>query len=303
MKHFNREWLIRGLFRLLAALPLRTIQGLGGSIGWLANWVPNRVSQVVKTNLRLCFPELSHHQQRQLMKRSLVQMGRTTAEIGPLWLWSGERVLGLVREVRGEDAFRQALARGQGIIAAGPHLGAWEVAGLYLSAHYPTTTLYRPPRMEGMEELVRTARGRAGAHLVPTDGKGVRALYQALGQGRVVAILPDHNPGQGAGIFAPFFGIQANTMVLLPRLAARGKSPVFFLYAERLAKGQGYRLHFVPGEADIGHEDALRGCTALNAGVEACIRHCPEQYQWGYKRFKVRPEREQDFYRKQVSLQ
>ena len=51
-------------------------------------------------------------------------------------LWSGTVVAGrrLVREVRGEDELKRALAAGKGVIAASPHLGAWELAGLELFA-------------------------------------------------------------------------------------------------------------------------------------------------------------------------
>ncbi|MGB5718252.1 MAG: hypothetical protein WBN81_14325, partial [Gammaproteobacteria bacterium] len=38
--------------------------------------------------------------------------------------------------------------------------------------------------------------------------------------------------------------------------------------------------------------------TATNQAVEDCVRECPEQYQWSYRRFKTRPEGEAAFYKK-----
>ena len=35
---------------------------------------------------------------------------------------------------------------------------------------------------------------------------------------------------------------------------------------------------------------------AMNRAVEELVRECPEQYQWGYRRFKRRPEGEVPFY-------
>jgi len=217
-------------------------------------------------------------------------------EIGALWFWKTNRALEKVKGSSGEEDFRASLEEGRGVIVAGPHLGAWEIAGLYLASRYPITILFRPPRLASLGEQVREARSRNGANLVPTDASGVKALHGALASGKVVGILPDHNPGQGKGVFAPFFGIPANTMVLLPRLAAKYQTPVYFVYAERLRRGKGFHIHFVPGEACIGSFDTTKGCTCLNQGLETCIRRQTEQYQWGYKRFKVRPEGESDFY-------
>jgi KDO2-lipid IV(A) lauroyltransferase len=90
-------------------------------------------------------------------------------------------------------------------------------------------------------------------------------------------------------LHAPFFNLPANTMTLLPRLAAKTGAAVIFCYAERLSKNRGFHLHFLPGSAQIGHADPLTGATALNAGIETCVRRLPEQYQWSYKRFKIRP--------------
>ena len=39
----------------------------------------------------------------------------------------------------------------------------------------------------------------------------------------------------------------------------------------------------------INDPDPVVSATALNRGVEACVRAVPEQYLWSYKRFKSRP--------------
>ncbi|MEM7588455.1 MAG: hypothetical protein AAF560_34020, partial [Acidobacteriota bacterium] len=58
-----------------------------------------------------------------------------------------------------------------------------------------------------------------------------------------------------------------------------------------------FRVRFV--EAPDGMADAceIQAATQLNAGVEACVRQCPEQYLWTYKRFKTAPPGEPTPYR------
>jgi Kdo2-lipid IVA lauroyltransferase/acyltransferase len=132
--------------------------------------------------------------------------------------------------------------------------------------------------------------------LVATDTRGVRRLLQALRDGRAVGILPDQDPGDEGGRFAPFFGHPANTMLLLSRLAMRSGAPVFLLYAERLPRGRGYRLHFQRLSEAIGREPLDDSLAALNGAVEQAIRRRPEQYLWSYRRFKRQPPGYPPFY-------
>ncbi|CAK0747649.1 Kdo2-lipid IVA lauroyltransferase/acyltransferase [Gammaproteobacteria bacterium] len=291
-----REQLIWGLVQFFSVLPLRTAQGIGAVFGGMVSLFPNKTRRIVEINLRLCFPEMGEVERRHLIRRTLIEIGKSITEIGPLWLWDAQRILGLVKGVSGEEAFRADFNQGRGIILAGPHLGGWEMAGIYLSAHYPITILYRPLRLIGLGERVHAVRSRNGARLAATDKKGIKSLYQTLARGEVAVILPDHNPGRGMGVFAPFFNVTTNTMVLLPRLAAKDRVPVYFIYAERLPRGEGFHIHFIPGDPEISDPDIVQGCTHLNAGVENCIRRHPAQYQWGYKRFRVRPEGEVELY-------
>ncbi len=284
-----RARIARLVLRISALLPLPVAHPVGAMTGWLLALFPNRQRLISTINIRRCFPDLDEPVRRQLVRRSLIETGKTALEVGALWLWPRPQVLSLVKKVSGEEALKEALAHGNGAIIAAPHLGAWEMVGLYCSAQYPMTSLYRPPRMAELDKMIRNARERCGARLVPTDASGVRALYKALGAGELIGILPDQIPNTGNGLFAPFFGNDAYTMVLLSRLVQKTRAAVFFTYAERLPRGHGFHLHFVKADTGIGDPDPLKAVAALNRGVEQCVRSLPEQYQWSYRRFYMRP--------------
>ena len=289
-----RSALARALLQLCALLPLRAAHALGAGLGRLAARLPNKTRSVTLANVRRCFPDMPEQKRARLARHSLIETGRALTECGPLWLWHGLRVLGLVRRVSGEQQVIDALRRGKGLILVSPHLGAWEMVGLYCSSRWPLTSLYRTPRLAGLDGPVRAARERLGAQLVANNTAGVRALYQALSRGEAVGILPDQDPG--SGVFAPFFNVPANTMVLLPRLARKTGAAVVFVYAERLAHGAGYHIHFRTAPPGIAAEDPQRAAASLNQGVEECVRALPEQYLWSYKRFRTRPAGENGFY-------
>ncbi len=287
---------IKLLLRLTSLLPLSASHALGAGLGSLLNRFNNPMRHVARCNIDHCFPEWTPHQRSQLVRESLQETTKAALETGGLWLWSAEDILAKIQEVSGASLLKKAMASGKGVILAAPHLGAWEVAGLYCSRCGPMTTLYRPPRIQGLDSLMRNARERAGATLARTDAGGVRALYKALGRGELVAILPDQEPERTSGVFAPFFGIQANTMTLISRLAAKSGATVFMVYAERLPKGKGYHLHIQKTDSALAEGDEIQKATRLNQAVEQCVLQSPAQYQWAYKRFKTRPEGEYRFY-------
>ena len=111
-----------------------------------------------------------------------------------------------------------------------------------------------------------------------------------------VEMLPDQEPRDTGGVFAPFFGVSAYTMTLISKLAKKTNAAVFFAYMQRLPEGKGYRLIIEPAATGIDSDDELIAATALNRSIETCVRACPEQYLWAYRRFKQRPEGEKPVY-------
>lgn len=289
MKHL-KGWLSVSVLWLLALLPLKLAQRLGAGLGARAYKKKGKSYNITQLNIDLCFPELTADQKNELAKASLVETGKMAGELGMSWLWRSERVMAKVRSVHGEEIMAEALSQGRGVIVIGPHLGNWEVLGLYLSTRYKLTSMYRPPKIELMGRLIRKKRARLGAQLAPANVKGVRMAMKALRAGEVLGILPDQEADSGSGIFVPFFGQPAYTMKLLPQLAAQTGAAVVSAYARRLPDAQGFEIFFHKASEQINEKDLQCSAAAMNAEVEYCVRQIPEQYQWEYKRFQHRPD-------------
>ena len=289
-------YIIWGFLHIAAWLPLPLLHGIGHVAGNLLNAIPNRLRAITTQHIRQCLPELTGAQQRRLVRASLIETVKTLTETGVLWLRPGPRALHLIRTVDGRELVDAALKKGRGVILATPHLGSWEAAGLYGAASFHMTCLYRPLRLAKLERRVRNARARLGANYVTTSAAGIRTMYRTLEEGGTAALLPDQEPRPGSGIFAPFFGIPAWSGVLLARMARRTGAPVIFAWCERLPRGRGYHLHFRAAPQDIDDADLEVAAGAMNRAVEQLVRECPQQYQWGYRRFKRRPEGEKPFY-------
>lgn len=284
--------------RLLARLRLRSVHRLGAIIGASIARVPNRQRRNTLINIGLCLPELDRREAIALRNRCLREFGKTYAEIAHLWLRPSAEVLSLVRETRGTELLRRRPETG--LIVLSPHLGAWELAGLYLAAQGPTAIFYKPQKY--LDDMILAARKRSGATLAPITARGIRVLVQALQRGEYLGILPDQAPRADKGaVFAPFFGIPAYTMLLVNRLARKTGAPVVFLFAERLGPGEGYRMHCIKAPEAVADNDDATAAAALNEGIAACVRICPEQYLWPYRRFRERPPGMPKFYLGEVS--
>ncbi len=273
--------------RFFSRLPLPLLQRLGARIGALASAMRNASHyRTVRRNLELCFPEHDATWHDDMTRAALVSTGMTALEFAKTWGMPPEYSIGKIRDVHGGELFHEALASGRGVIGIVPHWGTWEFMNAWVNQFTSPIIMYKPGKQPGVDALVAEARGRLRATVVPTDDSGVRATFRELRKGGFTAILPDHIPGDNGGAFAPFFGISTWTGVMVPKLAARTGCQVIVMGCLRRSDGNGFDLHFLPADPDVGHDDLDTGVAAMNRSMEALIRMAPEQYQWTYKRFK-----------------
>ena len=268
------------LLRLVARLPLPLVHALGAVLGWMVYLGSPRYRRDFKANLATA--GLSGFR---LRCAAVAEAGKSAVEVPAVWLRPLGRVAGLVVEVYGWEHVDAGARGGKGIIIVTPHIGCWEMVGQYVASRMPITVMYRTPKIRGLEALMQIGRSRGPAmKSIPADLRGVRAMLKALKRGEAVGLLPDQVPGIGEGEWVEFFGRPAYTMTLVGRIAEQTGAAVLLCCAERLPRGRGYRFSAEPMLAPRPPESAVR---ALNRSLERLIRRHPDQYLWGYNRYKV----------------
>ena len=121
-------------------------------------------------------------------------------------------------------------------------------------------------------------------------------MLRALKKGETVGLLPDQVPPEGMGVWADFFGRRAYTMTMAAKLVAQTQCAVVLLRGERLGlwarwqRGCDYVVHAsrVPHEVEkvLASGDTAQSAAAVNRLMEDMIMQAPEQYLWGYNRYK-----------------
>jgi KDO2-lipid IV(A) lauroyltransferase len=281
------------LMRWLSHRSLGFLHVLGVLLGWAGYAVSGSYRRRLRANAALGG---ASHSQRQA---AIAHAGRMVAELPRLWLRPAAQPLAPPAHWEGAERVEQALGAGRGLLLLTPHIGAFEVSAQAYAERFgaraPMVALYRPARQAWLRELEQTARHRPGLLTAPASLAGVRQMLRALRQGQTVGLLPDQVPPDGMGVWAPFFGQPAYTMTLAARLSLQTGAPLLLALCERLPRAAGWRVRvFDPPEAlpeasafagdDEAHQTA---CAAtINRAMAFLIRQCPQQYLWGYDRFK-----------------
>ena len=273
------------IVRALSLLPLRALHAIGGALGWAVYWASPAYRRQFRANLPPCLA-----QRQGVLRHAIAESGKQVLELAWVWTRPSEQIQACTR-IDNAEALHAILAQDRAILMLTPHLGCFEViaqnhAASPIGRTRPMLALYRVPRKAALRPLFEQARTHKGLRLAPADLHGVRLMLRALRDRQIVGLLPDQVPSRGEGVWAPFFGRPAFTMTLPARLARAHDAIVLLLFAQRLAHGAGYRIHWEPlHEALSG--DPLQDATRINRAMEQLILRCPEQYLWSYNRYKA----------------
>lgn len=270
------------ILRFFSIFPSALLQALGWLLGWLVFLLSPTYRKRFIDNAKQAGFTFAQ------VRPAIGHAGRMVAELPKVW--SGPAV-----HVDMDQATRQLLDRAwqlqQGVLFITPHMGCFELASQTVAQYWgdargPLTVLYRPARQAYLAKMLESVRNRHGQKAVPTDMSGVRAMLKSLRTGGSVGLLPDQVPPWGMGEWAPFFGKPAYTMTIAARMIAQTKPQVIMARCERKAIGQGYQLYLEVLELDpkAGQRELIH---LINHAIEEQIRTCPEQYMWGYGRYKV----------------
>ncbi len=282
------------LFFMLSRWPLALLHPMGALMGWLAYGLSPSYRQRLKAH------SLQAGMGTWQRWQAVGHAGKMVSELPRLWGRPRDQVLGTSVQWTHPEVVDQALAEGRGLVLLTPHLGCFEITGQAYAERFghlkPITALYRPAKQAWLADLMKGARNRPGMLTSPATLSGVRNMLRALKKGDTVGLLPDQVPPEGMGAWAPFFGRSAYTMTMAAKLVAQTRCAVVLLRGERLGllarwrQGCDYIVHAsrVAPEVELilATGEAPQAAAAVNRLMQDLIIQTPEQYLWGYNRYK-----------------
>ncbi len=268
-------------------LPTRThtvLRMLGALLGWLAGSVLRIRRAHVEESMRAAGVERPREEARRMYR----ELGVSLVEF--LWLALGARraVEAATIDEGSALAWRQALARGKGVVVAASHTGSWDLAACAVARDVELTVVTKHLSVRWLDRVWQRTRAARGVKLVDARG-ALRAGRDALARGGAVAMMIDQVPGSPRqAAVVSFLGRPALADRAPAALAALAGAPLVVAASRRLSDGT-HRLHVLsvhepparPGPAWIASVTV-----AATQDLEAFVRRYPSQWLWLHRRWK-----------------
>ena len=273
------------VLKLLAVFPPGLLYYVADILSIFITLIPNRTSRLILKNIRMCFPDLDPVEQKRLHRSTIRHFCYSIFELPAIWCWSADKILARITQIDVCDSFEHS-KKARIIIA--PHLGSWELLVLWLAKQNNFMCLYKPQPQLSVDQFILKARSRNGVQMLPIDSSGLRQLSRGLKQGKTAMILPDQRPRKDkVRLMSRFFGHEAPTTPMVHNLCRRIDCDVFIATLVRNRNQGDFHLHIKALEHGKIAAEQQQSLDYMNKEIEELIKQYPEQYQWGYSRFRL----------------
>ncbi|RKY21358.1 MAG: hypothetical protein DRQ55_04705 [Planctomycetota bacterium] len=190
--------------------------------------------------------------------------------------------------VEGAEHLQAALDRGQGVVLAGAHLGAWEAIPVIVAKLFkPLFAVARPLDNPLLERMLKGLRGEVLAGTLDKDGSA-RDMARLMRKNEMVGMLLDQNAGS-AGLMLPFLGLPSRQHRVAGVMGTRFGAAVLPMYMLREPGCMRFRLLIEPAVSvpeGLSPEDAERELVlAVSRSLERQVMEHPEQWNWLHDRW------------------
>jgi len=275
-------------------IPVRLAGGVGAGLGRVAYFLDSRHRQIALRNLDRVYPDRDDRWKRRIARESYAELGRTTLETPHVFLRCKAFLQSRI-EVHGEDAFKEAMSKGKGVILTACHHSNWELGALCVSMlGYASDYMYRPLRQKNTDLMLKEFRQRFGA-TCRSRQSGLRWLPRALKDGHCIGVMIDQHLSHGTPV--PFLGHLANTTTLPAIFSEKYSTPIFGVVLHRIDRQFRFKLEFqpihMPSLTDSGRTDEVRDMQTICDSFAPAIHQRPELWLWIHRRWLYLDELEQ----------
>ncbi len=289
MNYLFQYYAIQVFAFILDLLPLPVSSGFARIVGRLFYWIAISRRKVALANLKRAYGDsLSTDEKKRLVKKAFENTALSILE------------LFLIRKIKknthhhftiqGKEILETALSEGQGVILITSHLGSWEYLGfLFYLLKIPCSVIVKTLKSDLLDKKINDLRRETGIAPIPKKN-AIRGALTELQENHVVAILIDQWAGR-EGIWIDFFGAPTSTTSLPARLAKKTGCLLVPAYCLRKGTGKYEILVLPPVPLPEDESDWETNVTrSLNEMLEKHIRQYPDQWSWGHRRWKIKPD-------------
>jgi KDO2-lipid IV(A) lauroyltransferase len=279
-------YLLYGILYLLSLLPMWLLYGLSDGVAFLLHSVIRYRREVVLSNLRIAFPEMTEARRLQIARRFYRNFTDNFIETIKL-LSAGESFLKKRLVFDNPEVMDHFYDQGRKLQVHLGHLFNWEVGnvGMGLLTRYTWIVVYMPVENKAIERLFLRLRGRSGTVLLPAT-RMQREILPYRNTQYMIALVADQSPGGPENSYwLNFFG-RPTPFVRGPERGARiADIPAVFVRIYKVKRGY-YHVHMTTmaeNPRQLPEGELTRRYRTL---LEDAIRLQPDNWLWSHKRWK-----------------
>ena len=271
----------------LARLPLPLLYGLGYVAYVIAFHVLRWRRDLAARNLAAAFPEKTQAERDAIMRRNYRNLGDTLAEI--FWGFGAraEAITGRV-VMENRDLVARLTAEGHSVLLLTAHMCNWEWLLPAAGAQFgiPIDTVYKPLRVQALDDFVREARSRFGGKPIPMQSF-LFELMRRAGQQRAYAMVADQTPLRKSDKhWTRFLNQDTAFFVGADKITQFLDAPVVYVAMRRERRGH-YRVRLeVLTEPPYDPERELPVMELYARKLEQEIRANPADWLWIHNKWK-----------------
>ena len=274
------------LFYLITLIPISFIRS---TINLYTKFNIHKTSSIYKItlcNIKICFPQYTDDRKILLAEQSFVE----TIVSGFETLQSWSRPI----HISGKNIYRiennylisQNISKKNGLAIIAIHNRSVDMLLKWVNSRTQTTTLYKKVKIKFLDKFIRKQREENNNEVYETNINGVRKIFKAFKENKVVCLAPDQVPQRGMGEYIKFFNHDAYTTTLAASMVYKTRKPAVFICINSFENN---KLGISIKHSKYNIYDDSEHKLSINQSIEDLIKINPKDYSWEYKRFRRLP--------------
>ncbi len=289
IKHIIEYVFVIQLFFWVNLLPYGWALGAGRLLGRIMYRLWGYRRRIAKTNIRLCFPDMSEDHVDKAARESFEHVVLVAIEMMRMWRLNRGNIKRYVT-IDNEECLAECKDSGKGGLLITGHQGAYELSGVGIYLYgYDMSFLVGDQSNKYVDDMMNWTRKKTGVGIIRRDASSLRNIIHKLRKGGMVALVADQEAGDN-GIKVNFFGHPISPPKGSVAFALKTKSALCCGYGKRNGKHCVLFMEEIiwPKRRSENSEDDIRYWTQVTIdALERAIRRSPGEYMWMHKRFKT----------------
>ena len=249
--------------------------------------------KITKINLKIAYPDLNNLNIELLAKLSIRESLISGYETIYTWGSNTHDSNEMIFRIENNFLLNNYILQGKGMILVALHNRSVDMLLAWICSQTETVSLYKKIKNKALDLFVKNKRESDGSICVETSITGVRKIYKALKQNKVICFAADQVPQRGMGEYIKFFNRDAYSTTLVQSLALKTGCPLAYFY---INSNKGNYLTVTLEMTNKSIYNDSKHSQVINKGIEEIINKRPIDYSWEYKRFKKSKWDQQDPY-------